>query len=194
MYERGLIKLESKLRKELEDVLYQEELLWYQKAKAEWIKDGDRNTSFFHLSTVVKQWKNKISAIKDERGVWIHDKEEVKHFIMQYFKDLFTAEYVMTNTKAPTNMFPSISEYDWWKLTREFTVDEIYEVVKHMGSIKAPGPDGFQALFYQKCWNTVAPSVCRMVMNALKGKGLPPTLNNTFLVLIPKVDVPETPR
>lgn len=33
----GLIKLEGKLRKELDEYLYQEELLWYQKSQAEWI-------------------------------------------------------------------------------------------------------------------------------------------------------------
>lgn len=52
---RGLLKLESRLRLELDDVLMQEELLWYQKSRVEWLKNGDRNTTFFHLSTIARQ-------------------------------------------------------------------------------------------------------------------------------------------
>lgn len=47
---RGLLKLEASLRRELDEILAQEELLWYQKSWVNWLKDGDRNTTFFHLS------------------------------------------------------------------------------------------------------------------------------------------------
>lgn len=33
----GLFKLEKKLQRELEDILYQEELIWFQKSRDEWI-------------------------------------------------------------------------------------------------------------------------------------------------------------
>ncbi|XP_074287844.1 uncharacterized protein LOC141612999 [Silene latifolia] len=42
-----LIKLEAKLRKELDEILEREEILWYQKSRVNFIKDGDRNTSYF---------------------------------------------------------------------------------------------------------------------------------------------------
>ncbi|XP_021845043.2 uncharacterized protein [Spinacia oleracea] len=44
-WDRGLVKLESKLRRELDDVLHQEEMIWFQKSRLEAIKDGDRNTN-----------------------------------------------------------------------------------------------------------------------------------------------------
>lgn len=65
---KGLIRLELKLKRELEAVLTQEELLWKQKFRKDWIMHGDRNTTFFHHKTLTRRRRNKIMAIKDENG------------------------------------------------------------------------------------------------------------------------------
>lgn len=59
--------------------------------------------------------------------------------------------------------------------------------------MKAPGPDGFQVIFYQKNWAIVAPNIYNMALEALEGHGLPQSINDTFLVLIPKNDNPGQP-
>ncbi|XP_074313583.1 uncharacterized protein LOC141648767 [Silene latifolia] len=46
--DKGTIVLEAKLCKELDEILESEEILWYQKSRVEFIRDGDRNTSYFH--------------------------------------------------------------------------------------------------------------------------------------------------
>ncbi|XP_074271496.1 uncharacterized protein LOC141595430 [Silene latifolia] len=66
----NLIILEAKLGEELDDVLAQEELLWYQKSRVDLIKDGDRNTSYFHNSTLVRRWRNRITTLKNGEGAW----------------------------------------------------------------------------------------------------------------------------
>jgi hypothetical protein len=50
-----LIMTEVSLQKEYNDVLKQEEILWYQKLRENWVKLGDRNTSFFHTQTLVRR-------------------------------------------------------------------------------------------------------------------------------------------
>lgn len=72
-YNPFLDNLEMNLRKELDNVLVQEELLWHQKARTKWIKDGDRNTRFYHLKTITKRRCNKISMLRDTEGNWKDD-------------------------------------------------------------------------------------------------------------------------
>lgn len=57
-----------------------------------------------------------------------------------------------------------------------------------MDLLKAPGPNGFQELLYQKCCGRVGDDVCRLVLDILNGGQ--PTTSTIFyrspLVLIPK--------
>ena len=39
----------SCLRREINDLLDDEEIYWGQRAKALWLKEGDKNTKFFHV-------------------------------------------------------------------------------------------------------------------------------------------------
>ncbi|XP_074314431.1 uncharacterized protein LOC141649645 [Silene latifolia] len=163
------IKLEAKLRKELDEVLAQEELL-----------------------TLVRRWRNKISTLKDDSGQWQDDPSKVKQIVVEYYKALYTDEHNPGfNNAIPWDIFQDFNNEDWEWLTRPYSIAEIERVISNMGSLKAPGPDGFQALFYQKHWPLIEQSLCEMVLKALEGKGMPAGLNDTHLVLIPKVDTPE---
>lgn len=55
--ERGvtkvMLRLEKKLRLEMQELLIQEEILWAQKSKNDWLRYGDANMHFFHISTLV---------------------------------------------------------------------------------------------------------------------------------------------
>lgn len=55
----------------------------------------------------------------------------------------------------------------------------------------APGPDGFQPFFYQSQWLVVGKSVCDFIRNIFNGKSEVAEVNQTHLVLIPKVNAPE---
>jgi hypothetical protein len=48
-------------------------------------------------------------------------------------------------------------------LCKEYTDDEINTYLFQIGSIKALGPDGFPALFYQTHWEFLKDEVCAAV-------------------------------
>ncbi|XP_031103479.1 uncharacterized protein LOC116007017 [Ipomoea triloba] len=54
-YHGGLAKHERKLMGEYHDILHQEELLWFQRSREDWIASGDRNTAYYHAATTIRK-------------------------------------------------------------------------------------------------------------------------------------------
>jgi hypothetical protein len=53
----------------MNELMYKEEMLWLQRSRVNWLKEGDRNTRFFHQKAVWRARKNKIKKLKDSQGV-----------------------------------------------------------------------------------------------------------------------------
>ncbi|KAM1291979.1 hypothetical protein ACFX13_019337 [Malus domestica] len=60
-----------------------------------------------------------------------------------------------------------------------------------MGGLKAPGPDGFQGIFYHSFWDIIVAEVNGLVKDFMQGVGNTRSINSTHIVLIPKVPNPE---
>ncbi|XP_061362797.1 uncharacterized protein LOC133306487 [Gastrolobium bilobum] len=89
---QALLNLENDYQRMLINVLREEELFWFQESRKKWIADGDRNTRFYHLSTVVRRNSNKIFKLKNDGEAWISDPEELKNMACNFFKTLFTED------------------------------------------------------------------------------------------------------
>jgi hypothetical protein len=60
-----------------------------------------------------------------------------------------------------------------------------------MGVNKAPGPDEFTAGFFQTHWASIGSSVTNVVLHFLNGGQMPEGVNQTTIVLIPKIKNPQ---
>ena len=72
-------------------------------------------------------------------------------------------------------------------LSNEFIAEEVKVALFQMGSTKAPGLDGMNALFYQNFWHVVGDNVVLPVLDFLNIRNMLPEINHTNIVLIPKV-------
>lgn len=54
-----------------------EETFWRQRAKAKWLKEGDKNTHFFCVTVMMKRNKAKIFRIQNFEGDWVTDQKEI---------------------------------------------------------------------------------------------------------------------
>ncbi|RVW77557.1 putative ribonuclease H protein [Vitis vinifera] len=61
-----------------------------------------------------------------------------------------------------------------------------YRGLMGMNGDKAPGPDGFKVAFWQSCWETVKEDVLDIFKEFHEQNSFIKSLNNTFLVLLPK--------
>ena len=102
-------KLEAKLQNEMEEWLRRNELLWRQKSREMWLKDGDKNSRFFHLSTIIWHKRNAIDVIKDDEGTWLTNKKDIRGFVIEKFSNIFTEESVDFPPDLDRFILPSIS-------------------------------------------------------------------------------------
>jgi hypothetical protein len=188
---RGLKSLENKLNQELSNILMQEERLWFQRSRAKWLHDGDRNTKYYHLKTINRRRKNKILMIRDEEGVWIEDEEHIRNMMRSFYMDLFKAREDLHPWDQTNLSFPRLDHNVILKLGDDITNLEVKQAVFSMSPWKAPGPDGFPAGFYQNSWDVVGPLMCDFIKKAWKDLRLLEEINLTDICLIPKVEKPE---
>lgn len=60
-----------------------------------------------------------------------------------------------------------------------------------MHSAKAPGIDGYSVLFYQNFWGIIKEEVCEEILNYLNYGVLDQRMNETLIILVPKVKEPQ---
>ncbi|XP_031119046.1 uncharacterized protein LOC116022462 [Ipomoea triloba] len=135
-----LLRLERKLRKELQTTLYQEELIWFQRSREEWITSGDCNTKFYHTATSIRKNRVKISSLRDSDGVWISDKNLLINHVRTYFERLFSDAHSTNPQLLPHGFFPTLTAQDWQEVNRPFRLEEIKEALSDMSSSKAQAP------------------------------------------------------
>ena len=71
-------------------------------------------------------------------------------------------------------------------LSSKYTAKEVKVALFQMGPTKAPGPDGINALFYQKFWHVVGDTIVPAMLDFLNNGNMLPKINHTNIVLIPK--------
>lgn len=75
---------------EFNTLLDQEAICRHQKSRIKWLQAGDRNTKFFHLSTIIRRRRNKIERLKNEHGEWVEEASAIKDLVVRYFSTLFS--------------------------------------------------------------------------------------------------------
>lgn len=122
----------------------------------------DRNTTFYHVPTLVRRNRNWITAIKNSVGEWLNSEEEVMTFIQRGFCDIYSTSQVFC-TREMDHIIRGhvcLSDEERDSLSSSVTDEEIKASLWSMKANKAPGPDGLHARFFQLFWPTVGESVC----------------------------------
>lgn len=182
-----LIQLEKQLIEEYSLVRLQEEEYWALKSRLNWAAFGDRNTSFFHVSTLVRRNRNKIRCIKKTLEEWISNEEQIKNLIQNNFLTIFTTGLIqgLRTSEVAQFLCTFLSEEEKAKLIEDVTYDEIKARLWSLKAFKAPGVDGLHAGFFQIFWHEVSESICKEVGSIFSLRVMPDYLNRTLIALVP---------
>ncbi|KAL5568310.1 hypothetical protein UlMin_024885 [Ulmus minor] len=182
----------NKAQTTLERLLTREELFWKQRARTDWLIASDRNTKFFHSQASGRRRKNEIIGILNDSGNWVTDGKNIEIAVCHFFSNIFSSSNPSPEDVdgAARAIHKTFSEEARSSLASPFTAEHIRCALFDMNPSKAPGPDGFHAVFFQKNWDIVGPKVTKACLAILNDGASIKAFNTTYVTLIPKKKSP----
>ncbi|KAA3464428.1 reverse transcriptase [Gossypium australe] len=169
-----------------------DEAYWEQRTRVNWLRYGDRNTTFFHNCATARRRANSISKLTLDNGEEISEESAIEEEAKLYFENLFTSKGVANPREILEGIEGSISVEVNERLQALFKEEEVRLALKGMGPTKAPGPDEFPAIFFQKYCHIVGKEVLGYCLGVLNEGREADSVNSTNIVLIPKVHKPTS--
>ncbi|XP_026409970.1 uncharacterized protein LOC113305077 [Papaver somniferum] len=118
-------------------------------------------------------------------------RKRLQEHIVGFYKTLFTEEEIIRPDLEGID-FDSITATKAIILDSDFNEDEVVRAIRDLGNDKAPGPDGFPIIFFQKCWHFIKGDFMATVNEFCTTGNINSKHNSTFITLIPKKDHIET--
>jgi hypothetical protein len=166
-----------------------EEILWKQKSRIEWLKEGECNTKFFHRTVIHKRHTNKITSLISATRETIHSHEDMELTLIGYYQYLLTDPIPDRHeaiAKVTQHMPSLVTQEKNSSLLWPITIKEVDQVLQDTPKCKAPGLDDFTSDLFHHCWLMIRVEVWEILEDSRATGQVLQALNATFLALIPK--------
>ncbi|GFZ20850.1 hypothetical protein Acr_29g0000120 [Actinidia rufa] len=153
--EADLYEIQQKLHDNTSDPLLQEQMVKMkqtafnlaeaersycsQLAKMKYLKNSDRGSKFFHDLIKIHRNKGQIVSITLPNGSRSKSQQEVNESFVEFYKNLLGSSSSCT------------------------PIDRNVLLEGSIGDDKAPGPDGYSALFFKRAWNIIGKDFCEAI-------------------------------
>ena len=133
--------------KEYQNWVVLEETSWRQKTREIWLKEGDRNTGFFHGMANSHRRRNTILQL-NINGEHVREEEALRQGIENAFESLLNdpGEWRANPTELTFSKLNAsqakIVEKTFWEI-------EVFSALNELNGAKAPGPDGYTVAFWK---------------------------------------------
>ena len=112
-----------------------------RKSRINWLKEGDKNTRFFHQAIQKRRARNKITHLNQD-GQVITSPNGIKQILTDHFSSLFSRRDTGNLFKIPPGYYNSLLEDEKLGLEESISVEEVTLALRQSSDTKAPGPDG----------------------------------------------------
>ncbi|XP_011101901.1 uncharacterized protein LOC105179939 [Sesamum indicum] len=143
-----------------------EQSMLRQRAKMQWLKEGDQCSRIFFRKVATRRATKQIFQIKGPDDNMINDQEDIVAEFVRYFETLLGGEHrewELNIEHLRSRATHVLTEEEGDMLVSSITRDEVKEAFFGIEEDKAPGLDGYSAGFYKVAW----PIVGREVTNAI---------------------------
>lgn len=113
------------LKKDINETLTREEIMWNQRSRASWIKWEDHNTKFFHATASRRRRRNRIGGLLNAEGVWQENQEDIESTILEYFEMIFKSDHPSNFDASLCIINQRVSQEMNVKLLVEFKAEEV---------------------------------------------------------------------
>ena len=143
------------------------------------------------LSKLIKRQREntEINKIRNEKGDITTDTEEIQRIIRYYYKSQYATK--LENVKE-MDLFldkyhlPKLNQDQVKNLNGPISCEEIEAVIKNLPTKEIPGPDGFNAEFYQNFQEELIPIFLNVFHIIETEESLPNSFYEATVTLIPK--------
>ena len=193
--DQSSLNTEISLHNKIHEACRLEEKYWKIKSRIPWLREGDKNTKFFHKQAEVRNHFKNVSKI-DHLGNQLTAFEEIKKAAHDHFQEIYTENYPgmdFSHSDILDNIPNLVSDHCNRMLLRPVTLEEVKCAIDSMIPDKASGPDGFTANFFHYFWDMIKGEVWAIVEESRTSRGVLKSFNATFLALIPKSEGADAP-
>ena len=128
------------MERELCELFEREEIMARQRSRIDWLKEGDRNTAFFHAKASARKRTNKIKALTRDDGSRCEDIEGIKGMVHSFYEDLFSSEPTSLIDAVLGSIPCKVSDDMNADLSHEYTDDEIKEADRKSTRLNSSHP------------------------------------------------------
>jgi len=164
--------------------MLRKERYWKQLSRCKILKEGDKNTRYFHLMASMRKRKKLLSTIT-VRGRRETEPGQIRRVIVDYFKELYKTTTI-DHLELSHLRLSRLTEMKSKELEKKVTLEEIKEAFLSCDPTKAPGYDGFNLRCLKHVWPVIGEEFSRCILNFFATGKLPNSVNITWVTLIPK--------
>nr|GEY93572.1 hypothetical protein [Tanacetum cinerariifolium] len=179
----SIIKVEeAKILLEYKEAIIDENKILSQKAKIDWLREGDKNSAYIHEVIKGGRLANKIISVCDKNGNLVEGELVAAQFV-RHFQDFLSQSQAVEPIIDIDDLFSTkLTKEDNDLMIKEVTDAEIKEALFDIRDNKSPGPDGYSMVFLKKAWSIVGQEVCLAIKEFFNSGKLLTQLNSTAMV------------
>lgn len=165
---------------------------WKQKVHLKWNLDGDTNSRYFHKLINGRRKRLFLHRIKGEDNQWIEGEEDISEAAIEYYQKMFSQEAQRIDLQFIDLIPKMITEEDNNSVINTPSKEEVKQAIFDIDPRSTGGPDGFNGRFFQQTRDIIEEDIYNMVLEVMNGRELSKFITHTCLVLIPKVENPQS--